>query len=104
VLLSLLFFLRNSSGTSTKWTVGSSDGVNFVCLAAQCTNYTDAYAPMVLSVHLTVCFLFLSLLDFDPIKIDYLLNLACGVLTSLGHRKIYKDMLNNMVSPLIMLS
>jgi hypothetical protein len=66
--------------------------------AAQCTNYTDANAPMVPSVHLTVCSLFLSLLGFDPRKINYLLNLACDILASLGPRNVYKDMLNNMVS------
>jgi hypothetical protein len=55
---------------------------------------------MVLSVHLTVSFLFLSFLVFDPWKIDYLLNLACGIFSSLGPRNVYKDMLNNMVSPI----
>jgi hypothetical protein len=40
VLLSLLLSLCNSSDTSRNWTVGSSDGVNFVLSAAQCTNYT----------------------------------------------------------------
>jgi hypothetical protein len=44
-------------------------------------------------------FSFPSLLGFDPRKIDYLLNLACGILASLGPRNVYKDMLNNMVSP-----
>jgi hypothetical protein len=53
---------------------------------------------MVPSVHPTVCFLFLSLLDFDPRKIYHLLNLACGILAFLGPRNVYKDMLNNMVS------
>jgi hypothetical protein len=53
---------------------------------------------MVPSVYPTVCFLFLSLLDFDPRKIDCLLNLACGIFASLGPRSVYKDMLNNMVS------
>jgi hypothetical protein len=100
VLLSSLLFLCNSSGASRNWTVGSSDGVNFILSDAQCTNYTDTYAPMVPSVHPTVCFLFLSLLDFDPRKIDYLINLACGILASLGPRSVYKDMLNNMVSPI----
>jgi hypothetical protein len=90
VLLSSLFFLCNSSGASRNWTVGSSNGVNFVLSAAQCTNYTDAYALMVPSVHPTVCFLFLSLLDFDPRKIDYLVNLACGILASLGPRSVCK--------------
>jgi hypothetical protein len=58
------------------------------------------YAPVVPSVHPTVCFLFLSLLDFNPRKIDYLLNLACDIFASLGPRSVYKDMLNNMVSPI----
>jgi hypothetical protein len=49
-------------------------------------------------VHLTVSFLFF--LVFDPWKIDYLLNLACGILASLGPRNVYKDMLKNMVSPI----
>jgi hypothetical protein len=55
---------------------------------------------MVPSAYPTVCFLFLSLLDFVPRKIDYILNLACGILASLGPRNVYKDMLNNMVSPI----
>jgi hypothetical protein len=50
-------------------------------------------------VHPTVSFLFLFFLVFDPLKIDYLLNLACGILASLGPRNVYKDMLNNMISP-----
>jgi hypothetical protein len=37
---------------------------------------------------------------FDPWKIDYLLKLACGIFASLGPRNVYKDMLNNMVSPI----
>jgi hypothetical protein len=55
---------------------------------------------MVPSVHPAVSSLFLSLLNFDLRKIDYLLNLACGILASLGPRNVYKDMLNNMVSPI----
>jgi hypothetical protein len=46
------------------------------------------------------CFPFLFFLVFDPWKIDYLLNLSCGILASLGPRNVYKDMLNNMVSPI----
>jgi hypothetical protein len=42
VLLSLLLLLCNSSDASRNWTVGSSDGINFVLSVAQCTNYTDA--------------------------------------------------------------
>jgi hypothetical protein len=42
VLLSSLLFLCNSSDASTKWTVSSSDGANFIFPPAQCTNYTDA--------------------------------------------------------------
>jgi hypothetical protein len=51
-------------------------------------------------VHLIVSFLFLSFLIFDPWKIDYLLNLACDIFASLGPRIVYKDMLNNMISPI----
>jgi hypothetical protein len=53
---------------------------------------------MVPLVHPTVCFLFFSLLDFDPRKIDYLLNLVCDIFASLGLISVYKDMLNNVVS------
>jgi hypothetical protein len=95
VLLSSLLFLCNSSGASTKWTIGSFDGANFILPLAQCTNYTDR--P---SVHPTVCFLFLYLLGFDPRKIVYLLNLACDIFASLGPISVYKDMLNNVVSPI----
>jgi hypothetical protein len=63
---------------------------------------TQRYAPMVSSVHPTVCFLFLSLLGFDPRKIDYLLNLECDIFASLEPRSVYKDMLNNMVSPFVL--
>jgi hypothetical protein len=48
------------------------------------------------SVHPTVSFLFLLLLGFD---LDFLI-LACDILASLGPRSVYKDMLNNMVSPI----
>jgi hypothetical protein len=41
VLLFSLLFLCNSSGASTKWTVGSSDGANPIWPSAQCTKYTD---------------------------------------------------------------
>jgi hypothetical protein len=44
------------------------------------------------------CAFFSFLRVFDPWKIDYLLDLACGILVSLGPRNVYKDMLNNMVS------
>jgi hypothetical protein len=46
-------------------------------------------AILVPSVHPTACFLFFSLL-----------SLACDILASLGPRNVYKDMLNNMVSPI----
>jgi hypothetical protein len=55
-------------------------------------------AILVPSVHPTVCFLFLSLLGFDPRKIDYLLNLACDIFAFLRPRSVYKDMLNSAVS------
>jgi hypothetical protein len=50
------------------------------------------YVP---SVHPTVSFLFLSC---SVLTLD-LHTLACGILASLGPRSVYKDMLNNMVSP-----
>jgi hypothetical protein len=45
-------------------------------------------------------FFFFFFLVFDHWKIDYLLNLACDILACLGPRNVYKDMLNNMVSPI----
>jgi hypothetical protein len=53
---------------------------------------------MVSSVHLTVCFLFFSLLGFDPRKIYYLPNLACDIFASLRPRSVYKDVLSNVIS------
>jgi hypothetical protein len=53
-------------------------------------------AILVLSVHPTVSFLFLSC---SVLTLD-LLILACDILASLGPRSVYKDMLNNMVSPI----
>jgi hypothetical protein len=47
------------------------------------------------SVHPTVYFLLLSC---SVLTLD-LLMLACGILASLGPRSVYKDMLNNKVSP-----
>jgi hypothetical protein len=61
-------------------------------------------AILVPSVHPTIFFLFLFFLVFDPWKIDYLLNLACGILASLGPRIVYKDMLNKWLVTLIMFS
>jgi hypothetical protein len=61
---------------------------------------TPMLASTIPSVHPTVSFLFRFFLVFGPWKIDNLLNLACGILASLGPRNVYKDMLNNMVSPI----
>jgi hypothetical protein len=99
VLLSSLLFLCNSFDATRKWTVSSSDGA---LVFTQCTNSSDdctdaCYLSTVGSSD--GVFSFPSLLGFDPRKIDYLLNLACGILASLGPRNVYKDMLNNMVSP-----
>jgi hypothetical protein len=59
---------------------------------------TDAcYLGTVSSSDGVLYFSFLSC--FWPLKIDYLLNLACGILAYLGPRNGYKGMLNNMVSP-----
>jgi hypothetical protein len=53
-------------------------------------------AILIPPIHPTVCFLYLcsSVLTLD------LLILACDILASLGPRSVYKDMLNNMVSPI----
>jgi hypothetical protein len=53
-------------------------------------------AIWVSSVHSAVSFLFLSC---SVLTVD-LLILACGILASLGPRNVYKDMLNNKVSPI----
>jgi hypothetical protein len=52
-------------------------------------------AILVPSVHPSVYFLLLSC---SVLTLD-LLILACGILASLGPRSVYKDMLNNKVSP-----
>jgi hypothetical protein len=52
------------------------------------------------SVHPTVSYLFLPCSVLTLENIDYLLNLACGIGASLGPRSVYKDMLNNEVSPI----
>jgi hypothetical protein len=59
VLLPSLLFLCNSSGTSTKWTVGSSDGANFILTCCAVYQLHEHYAPMVPSVHPTMSFLLL---------------------------------------------
>jgi hypothetical protein len=42
VLLSLLLFLCNSSDATRKWTVSSSNGVNFISASTQCTKCFNA--------------------------------------------------------------
>jgi hypothetical protein len=88
VLLSSLLLLCNSSDASRISTVGSSDGVNFVWPAVQCTKCTDACTDGTVSSSDSVNFL------------PFLLNLACGIFASFRPRNVYKDMLNNMVSPI----
>jgi hypothetical protein len=51
------------------------------------------------SVHPTVSFLFLSCSVLTLEKYTIFSILACGIMPSLGPRNVYKDMLNNMVSP-----
>jgi hypothetical protein len=96
-LLSSLLLLYNSSHSTRKWTVGSSDGA---LVFTQCTNSSDdcTDACYLGTVGSSDGVFFLFFLVFDPWKIDYLLNLACGILASLGPGNVYKDMLNNMVS------
>jgi hypothetical protein len=42
---------------------------------------------------------FLLFLGLDPKNTYYVFILACVIFASLGPRNVYKDMLNNMVSP-----
>jgi hypothetical protein len=66
VLLSSLLFLYNSSDATKRWTVDSSDGaLGFTSVPTRPTIAPTLIAK-VPSVHLTVSFLFLFLLDFDP--------------------------------------
>jgi hypothetical protein len=73
--------------------------LNFALM--QCTNYssrcTDAVFQGIVSLSDGVSVFFL--LGLDPQNIYYLLILACDIFASLGPRNVYKDMLNNMVSP-----
>jgi hypothetical protein len=98
VLLSSLLFLCNSSDTTRKSVHPT------VPLFSPSVPTHPTIAPMLViyvpSVHPTVCFLFLSCSVLTLEKIDYLLNLSCGILASLGPRNVYKYMLNNMVSPI----
>jgi hypothetical protein len=99
VLLSSLLFLCNSSDATRNWTVGSSDSALIFTL---CTNSSDdctdaCYLGTVGSSDGAFSFSFLSRFLTAG---SFLLNLACGILTSLGPRNVYKDMINNMVSPI----
>jgi hypothetical protein len=89
MLLALLLLLCNSSDASTKWTVGSSDGANFSF--AFRTMY-QVHRRLLLGYHRFIrrCLFFFFLFSY----------LACGIFASLGPRNVYKDMLNNMVSPI----
>jgi hypothetical protein len=100
MLLISLLLLCNSSDATKKWTVGSSDVPRVSPNVPTRLRIAPTLAILVPSVHRMVSFLFLFFLVFGPWKIDYLLILACGILASLGPRNVYKDMLNNMVSPI----
>jgi hypothetical protein len=54
----------------------------------------------VLLIHPTMFCAYLFFLDLDPQTIYYLHILACGIVASLGSRNVYKDILNNVVSPI----
>jgi hypothetical protein len=87
VLLSSLLLLCNSSGASRNWTVGSSDDVNFVWPVVQCTNYTDAMHRWYRR--------FIWRCKFSSFS-----QFGMWYFASLGPRNVYKDMLNNMASPI----
>jgi hypothetical protein len=65
VLLSSLLFPCNSFGATTKWTSGSFDGANPIWPSRGVPS-TPMLAYTVPLVHLTVTFLSLSFLVFDP--------------------------------------
>jgi hypothetical protein len=93
-LLSSLILLFNLSDATRKWTVGSFDSV---VVFTQCTNSSNhctnaCCLGTVGSSDSVLSFPFLS--HFLP------LNLAGGILASLGPRNVYKDMLNNVASPI----
>jgi hypothetical protein len=73
----------------------------------QCTNSSNAcigassYKP---SVHPTILFSSLFFLGLDPQNTYYILILAYGIFASMGPGNAYKDMLNNTVITLVMLS
>jgi hypothetical protein len=71
VLLSSLLFLCKSSDATRKWTVGSSDGFNFISASAHCTKCSDActdacYLGTIGSSDGVISFSFLSC--FWPLK------------------------------------
>jgi hypothetical protein len=58
MLLSSRLLFSNSSDTTRKGTVSSSDGIKLIPVVAQCTKCSDAISLMVPSVHPTVSFSF----------------------------------------------
>jgi hypothetical protein len=90
------YCLRCSSSTTRK--SGSSVHPT-VPRVSPCVPTRPTIAPtlaiLIPSVHPTVSFLFLSC---SVSTLDFLIS-ARGFLASLGPRSVYKDMLNNMVSP-----
>jgi hypothetical protein len=98
VLLSSLLLFCNSSDATRKWTVGSSNGA---FIFTQYTNSSDhctdaCYLGTVDSSDSVLSFSFLSY--FWPLKNR--LSSQFGMWASLGPKNVYKDMLNNMVSPI----
>jgi hypothetical protein len=118
VLLSSQLQLSNSSDATRMWGVGSSNGAN----SAGLLHSVPSTPTLALGCHRFIrrChFLFSCVFDFgstchllEPsyncfitLKIDYLLNLACVIMalivvTFMGPINAYKDMLDNMVSPI----
>jgi hypothetical protein len=91
------YCLRCSSSVTrpTLLEIGPSVHPTVPRVFTQCTNSSDdctdtCYIDTVGSSDGVLPFSFLS----------FLLNLECGILASLGPRNVYKDMLNNMVSPI----
>jgi hypothetical protein len=94
------FYVRSSSSATRPTLLENGPSVHPTVPRVSPSEPTrPTIAPMlavkVPSVHPTVSFLFLSC---SVLTVD-LLILTCGFLASLGPRNVYKDMLNNIVSP-----
>jgi hypothetical protein len=94
-----LLALLSSSDATRKRTVSSSNNLCKLSLL-------HAVYPFIRhlgngpSVHPTVPYSSLLIFGLDPWKIYYLLILTCDIFAPMRSRNVYKDMINNIVSPI----